>query len=71
MFFDLPVCGLAGINCSSNRLNLCVDVCLNVDLFALLAVLDIEELQVTTRVLCHGAEETASFTRAYGVATSR
>ena len=38
MFFDLAVCRLAGINCSSDRFNLSVDVCLDVDLFAALAV---------------------------------
>jgi len=59
----MPVCGLAGTNCSTDKLNVCVGACLDVDLFALLAVLDIEELQVTTRVLCHGAEGSASFTR--------
>ena len=63
MFFDLSVGRLTGINRSSDRFNLSVDVCLDVDLFAVLAVLDIEELQATTRVLCHSAEDSASFTR--------
>ena len=71
MLFDLTISRLAGINCSLDRLSLGIDVCLNVDLFALVAVLDIEELQATTRALCHSAERPASLTRTYGVANSR
>ncbi len=62
VFFDLPVCWLAGTNRSSDRFNLSVDVCLDVDLFAVPAAFDIEELQGTTRVLCHSAEESACLT---------
>ncbi len=53
MFFDLPVCRLAGVNRSSDKFNLSVGVCLDVELFALRAVFDIGELQVATRALCH------------------
>ena len=63
MFFDLAVCRLAGTNCSSDRFNLSVNVCLDVDLFAVLAVFDVEELQGATRILCHRAEGSACFTR--------
>ena len=63
MLFDLTISRLAGINRSLDRLSLGIDVCLNVDLFALVAVLDIEELQTTTRVLSYGAGYSAALTR--------
>jgi hypothetical protein len=71
VFFNLLLGGLARVNDSLDGLDLSVVVRLDVDLFASITFNHVEETTSATRVLCHGAVETASFTRAYGVATSR
>jgi len=56
VLFDLAVGRFAWINCLFDRFDLGVDVRLNVDLFAFLAVHDVEERTAATHVLCQGAE---------------
>ena len=71
MLLDLLLGGLSRISGSLHGLDLGVVVRFDVDLFASITFNYVEESTRATRVLCHGAIETASFTRAYGVASSR
>ena len=71
MFFNLLPGKLSKVNDPLDGLDLGVVVRLDVDLFASITFNHAEESTSATRVLRHGAVETASFTRAYGVATSR
>ena len=71
MLFNLTVSRLAWTNSFPDGPNLSVDVRLNVDLFAFLTIRDVEERTAATHVLRHGAEQSATFTRAYGIASSR
>jgi hypothetical protein len=71
VLFNLLLGGFSRVNDSLDGLDLGVVVRLDVDLFASITFNHVEESTSATRVLRHGAVEAASFTRAYGVATSR
>ena len=72
MLLDLALAGFAGVGCHPDRLNLCVNISLDIDRVALLAAPDVQEHVVDTRVLVsNGAECLAAFTRTYGVRCSR
>ena len=65
MFFDLLIGGLAGVNCFSNGLDLCVVAGFDIDLLVLATIHKLEEPIDPTRVLiCHAAGLIATFTRA-------
>ena len=71
MLFNLTVSRFAWTNSFPDGLNFGVDIRLNVDLFAFLTVRDVEDRTAATHVVRHGAEQSATFTRAYGIASSR
>ena len=72
MLLYLALGGFARASRDLDRLDLFVDVVFDLDLVALLAVLNVQEHVVDTRVLVSdGAECLAAFTRTYGVRCSR
>ena len=64
MLFDLTLGRLAWIGSRPDGFDLRVNVALDVDLVALVAVLNVKEHVLGTRVLaCHGAELFTAFAR--------